>query len=103
MTDFEHLIWLGQQLDARPPHYGGRTGQELLMPSLLRIRDRAGSLASLALNRAQIELARDRSTRMIILKVRQTGITTSLAARFFLRTISHPGTLTVQVVQTQDS
>ena len=103
MTDFEHLIWLGQQLDARPPHYGGRTGQELLMPSLLRIRDRAGALASLALNRAQIELARDRSTRKIILKARQLGITTWVAARFFLRTITHPGTLTVQVAHDQES
>src|SRR5438105_11018358 len=103
MTDFEHLIWLGRQLDARPPHYGGRTGQELLMPSLLRIRDRAGALASLALNRAQIELARDRSTRKIILKARQLGITTWVAARFFLRTITHPGTLTVQVAHDQES
>src|SRR5438105_3524514 len=103
MTDFEHLIWLGQQLDARPPHYGGRTGQELLMPSLLRIRNRAGALAALALNRAQIELARDRSPRKIILKARQLGVTTWVAARFFLRTITHPGTLTVQVAHDQES
>src|SRR5205823_5141374 len=93
MTDFEHLIWLGQQLDARPAHYSGRTGQELLMPSLLRIRNRAGALAPLAMNRAQIELARDRSSRKIILKARQLGITTWVAARFFLRTITHPGPL----------
>src|SRR5438477_117118 len=103
MTDFEHLIWLGQQLDARSPHYGGRTGQELLMPSLLRIRNRAGALAPLALNRAQIELARDRSPRKIILKARQLGVTTWVAARFFLRTITHPGTLTVQVAHDQES
>ena len=103
MTDFEHLIWLGQQLDARPPHYSGRTGQELLMPSLLRIRDRVGALAPLAMNRAQIELARDRSSRKIILKARQLGITTWVAARFFLRTITHPGTLTVQVAHDQES
>src|SRR5438309_2467255 len=103
MTDFEHLIWLGQQLDARPPHYGGRTGQELLMQSLLRIRNRAGALAPLALTRAQIELARNRSSRKIILKARQLGATTWVAARFFLRTITHPGTLTVQVAHDQES
>ena len=55
------------------------------------------------MNRAQIELARDRSSRKIILKARQLGITTWVAARFFLRTITHPGTLTVQVAHDQES
>src|SRR5438874_383083 len=103
MTDFEHLIWLGQQLDARSLRLGGRTYQEHLMEGLLRIRNRAGALAPLAMNRAQIELARDRSSRKIILKARQLGITTWVAARFFLRTLTHPGTLTVQVAHDQES
>ena len=102
-SDLDFLILLGQQLDARSLRLGGRTYQEHLMEGLLRIRNRAGALTPLALNRAQIALARDRSPRKIILKARQLGVTTWVAARFFLRTITHPGTLTVQVAHDQES
>jgi hypothetical protein len=38
-----------------------------------------------------------------VLKARQVGITTYVAARFFIQTITHPGTLTVQVAHSDDS
>jgi hypothetical protein len=38
-----------------------------------------------------------------VLKARQMGLTTWAAARFFLKTITRPGTLTLQVAHTQES
>ena len=75
--------------------------REMLMASILRIRDKQGELAPLLLNRAQREYERTCGRRNIVLKARQLGITTYIAARFFLRTITHPGTLTVQVAHDQ--
>ena len=43
------------------------------------------------------------SKRNIVLKARQLGITTYVAARFFDHTITHPGTLSVQVAHDQQS
>lgn len=39
----------------------------------------------------------------IVLKARQMGLTTWIAARFFLRTITRPGTLTLQVAHTREA
>jgi hypothetical protein len=44
-----------------------------------------------------------RGQRNIVLKARQLGLTTWAATRFFLKTITRPGTLTVQVAHTQES
>ena len=38
-----------------------------------------------------------------MLKARQMGITTWVSARFFLRTITRPGTLTLQVAHTREA
>jgi len=38
----------------------------------------------------------------IVLKARQMGLTTWVAARFFLKTITRPGTLTLEVAHTQE-
>ncbi|MGA8068105.1 MAG: terminase, partial [Terriglobales bacterium] len=38
-----------------------------------------------------------------MLKARQVGITTYIAARFFVQTIAQPGTLTLQVTQDRES
>ncbi len=73
----------------------------LLMHTLLRIRDKQGNMAPLALNRVQREYERRCGRKNIVLKARQLGITTYVAARFFLRTITQPGTLTVQVAHDQ--
>ena len=54
-------------------------------------------------NRAQMEYSQNCSKHNIILKARQLGITTYIAARFFIQTMTQPGTLTVQVAHTQES
>jgi hypothetical protein len=38
-----------------------------------------------------------------VLKARQLGLTTYIAARFFIHTITHPGTLAVQVAHNQEA
>ena len=38
-----------------------------------------------------------------MLKARQMGMTTWVAARFFLKTITQPGTLTLEVAHTQEA
>src|SRR5579872_1577920 len=96
------LISLGERLDVPQARHGGRLPLGTLMP-LLKIRDRDGKLLPLRANRAQQELARDPNPRKIVLKARQLGLTTYIAARFFLRTLTRPGTLTVQVAHDQES
>jgi hypothetical protein len=54
-------------------------------------------------NRAQSEFSRNHTKRSIVLKARQLGITTYVAARFFIQTITQPGTVTVQVAHDQES
>jgi hypothetical protein len=69
----------------------------------LKIRDKHGDLVPLNPNGAQAEFARNATGRDIVLKARQLGITTWIAARFFISTITQPGTLTVQVAHDQRS
>jgi len=68
----------------------------------LWIRDRRGDLTYLHPNAAQQQYARERRARNIILKSRQVGMTTYIAARFFLSTIFQPGTITLQVAHSQE-
>jgi hypothetical protein len=77
--------------------------RDVLIRSLLKIRVKKGGVHYLKVNRAQKEYSRTCSKRNIILKARQIGITTYLAARFFIQTITKPGTLTVQVAHTEES
>lgn len=95
------LLATGAELDSRPPLLGMSYAERFM--EMLRIRNRDGALAPFALNRAQRELARDPAPRKIILKARQLGISTYVAARFFIKTITQPGTLTVQVAHDQES
>ena len=71
------------------------------MGRLLKIRDRRGMTVGLRPNRMQSEYAAREGQRNIVLKARQVGMTTWIAARFFLATITRPGTLTVQVAHDQ--
>jgi hypothetical protein len=100
--DLQILLACGRRLDAPCARTGGSFAG-FLMAALLKLRDREGRLVPLALNRAQQELSGSCAPRRIILKARQLGVTTWIAARFFLRTITRPGTLTVQVAHDQDS
>ena len=77
--------------------------RELMMARELKVRDKRGKLRPFFLNRAQKEYARRCGKHNIVLKARQLGITTYVAARFFNHTITHPGTLSVQVAHDQQS
>lgn len=77
--------------------------RESMMAGQLKIRDKRGRLRRLYLNRTQKEYAAHCTRRNIVLKARQLGVTTYVATRFFLNTITHPGTLTVQVAHDQQS
>jgi len=79
------------------------TRRDVLMLQCLRIRQKDKHLGPLMANQAQREYEEKRSKNNIVLKARQLGITTYVAARFFLETITQPGTLTVQVAHDQDS
>jgi len=90
----------GGHLDSRA---GDETLRDLLIRRLLKIRVKKGGVRYLKLNRAQQEYSRACSKRNIVLKARQVGITTYLAARFFMQTITRPGTTTVQVAHSDES
>lgn len=91
----EELISLGRQMDEKP--------QRVLeiAAKYLYVRLRDGKTQLLVANAAQRKFEELRGQQNIVLKARQMGITTWVAGRFFLRTITHPGTLTVQVAHTQ--
>jgi hypothetical protein len=96
---------LGSALDARTTAGSGPgpSVRDLLIETLLKIRTKDRGLVSLMPNRAQREYSAQCDRRNIVLKARQVGITTYIAARFFVRTITQPGTLTVQLAHDQES
>jgi hypothetical protein len=101
--DREELIRLGRVLDDALPSLAGEVTGHFLAEQLLRIRDRNGEIGALRPNWAQLEFERRRGQANIVLKSRQLGISTWVAGRFFLKTITHPGTLTLQVAHTQEA
>src|SRR5271168_5158539 len=95
--DVEELVALGRMMEARPAQ---------LMKAAegwLKVRDRDGVERPLRANAAQSAFERARGQQNIVLKARQMGVTTWVAGRFFLKTITQPGTLTVQVAHTQEA
>ncbi len=101
--DGEELVRLGRILDLRPASLRGRTVAMAMAEKLLLVRTREGWTAPLKTNAAQRAFERRRGQRNIVLKARQMGMTTWAAARFFLRTITRPGTLTLEVAHTQEA
>ncbi len=91
---------LGKSLDQEVE---GTRVRDLLVEGLLKVRSKTESLVRLKPNRAQQEFARRCGSRNIVLKARQLGMTTYVAARFFIHTITRQGTLTVQVAHNQES
>src|SRR5207245_10216281 len=80
------------------------TLRDLLIAALLKMRARDGRLIPLRLNMAQRTFAATpRGGHHIILKARQLGFTTYIAARFFIATITRPGTLSVLVAHDLDA
>ena len=98
MRDLCLLKTLGRDLDFRPSgavlrgHYVFPVGsgmappqmRDYLIAGLLKVRSKKKGLVRLTPNRAQMEYARRCTQRNIVLKARQLGVTTYVAARFFL-------------------
>jgi hypothetical protein len=99
----EELERFGRILDRRPASLRGRTVGMALAERLLLVRTREGFTAPLKANATQRAFERRRGERNIVLKARQMGLTTWAAARFFLKTITRPGTLTLEVAHTQEA
>ena len=101
--DLEELLKLGRLLDEPTETLEGKTAGVFLAEVLLKVRTRTGTFAPLQPNRAQREFERRRGRANIVLKARQMGISTWVAGRFFLKTVTQPGTLSVQVAHTQEA
>ncbi|HEY3991198.1 MAG TPA: terminase [Acidobacteriaceae bacterium] len=101
--DREELLALGRLLDIAAESLDGKTAGVFLAETLLKVRTRTGGFAPLRPNRAQQEFERRRGRANIVLKARQMGISTWVAGRFFLKTVTQPGTLSVQVAHTQEA
>ena len=79
------------------------TDLEYFAAELLKIRPKAGALAPFIFNPGQRELhriieeqrSRTGRVRVIVLKARQLGISTYIAARYYKRTTSNPGLRTI--------
>ena len=71
----------------------------------LKIREKRGELALIRLNKAQREYSRVArgAKKNIVLKARQVGMTTYLAARFFFQTITRKGILTMLVAHNREA
>ena len=70
---------------------------------VLKIRTKTIYQSDFKLNRAQREYSRRCMKQNIVLKARQVGITTYIAARFFVQTITQRGTLSMQVTHDRES
>jgi hypothetical protein len=101
--DLTELLALGRLLDEPTEALDGETAGVFLAEALLKVRTRTGAFAPLKPNRAQRDFERRRGRANIVLKARQMGISTWVAGRFFLKTVTQPGTLSVQVAHTQEA
>jgi hypothetical protein len=95
--DLEELLALGRAMESRPWALMN-TAEDLL-----RVRDREGVQRPLRANAVQRAFERGYGRQNIVLKARQMGITTWVAGRFFLKTITSGGVMTVQVAQTREA
>ena len=102
-TSQEQLLEWGRGLDARPGGPNDETPAAALARRLLRIRDRSGAESPLVANAAQRQFEQRRKQHNIVVKARQMGITTWVAGRFFLKTITGRGVMTVQVAHTREA
>jgi hypothetical protein len=96
-SDVEELLALGTWIETKP------SALVKVAEGWLRVRDRAGLERPLRANAVQRAFERERGRQNIVLKARQMGITTWVAGRFFLKTITARGVMTVQVAQTREA
>ena len=99
----DELLELGALMDTPTAGPGGKISSAQLAEGWLRVRDREGVLRPLRANAAQRAFERSRGRQNIVLKARQMGVTTWVSGRFFLKTITARGVLTVQVAHTREA
>jgi hypothetical protein len=95
--DVEELLALGRLMKAQP------AALIEAAESWLKVRDREGVERPLRANAVQRAFEQKYGHQNIVLKARQMGITTWVAGRFFLKTITARGVMTVQVAQTREA
>ncbi len=93
----------GRFLDTRPVSLKRQTVAMAFAEQFLVVRSKDGAPAKLKANAVQEAFEKRRGERNIVLKARQMGLTTWAAARFFIRTITQPGSLTLEVAHTRES
>jgi hypothetical protein len=103
LKNVQELLALGRKLNESPSELGGLSVGVKMAEDLLRVRDREGTMRPLKANAAQQAFEAARGQHNIVLKARQMGITTWVGARFFLRTITSQGVMTVQVAHTREA
>ena len=102
MTQAE-LLHYGVLLTANERNHAGVLPAVWMAHDLLQIRNRSGLTRKLIANPIQLRFEERRGQKNIVLKARQMGITSWIAARFFLKTITIPGTLTVLCAHTREA
>lgn len=98
-----YLVEHGKPLHGADNTEEARTALLELTKEFLKIRNRSGEHVELKPNQVQGAFEAARRQRNIVLKARQMGISTWVSGRFFLKTITKKGTLTVQVAHTQEA
>jgi hypothetical protein len=101
--DYERLLWMGNHLELRSRELSNERLAVWLARALLRVRNKSGVTVPLVANAAQRRYEQKRGQKNIVLKARQMGVSTWVAGRFFLKTITQPGTLTVQVAHNREA
>jgi len=99
----EEMLRWGEHFDQRWETPNRQVVSVWLASRLLEVRDRSGGISALNANPAQSRFECDRGIQNIVVKARQMGITSWVAGRFFLKTISARGVLTVQVAHTREA
>ncbi|MDE1163739.1 MAG: terminase [Acidobacteriaceae bacterium] len=96
-TELGSLLDVGKRMDGEPL---------LVMRAaelLLQIRDRHGRAVALRANEAQRAFELRRGQHNVVLKARQMGMTTWIAATSLLRAMTVPGTMVLEVAHTREA
>ena len=108
-ADLQSLLELGERLDlpttirrqwrpgAKDGEFSAPTCRDAWIEDNLKIRTKKGGRTSFKLNAVQREYSRTCGKQNIVLKARQLGITSYIAARLFAQTVTRKGTLTMLV------
>jgi hypothetical protein len=97
----ERQSQLGEEIEPETSWYLNK--QDGFIERLLKIRTKTSNETFFKLNRVQREYSWLRSNQNVVLKARQLGMTTYIAARFFVQTITQRGILSMQVTQDRES